>query len=946
MTLKIEKSFRGLLAKFVVIGFLTAFIIITASFQTAFAQTAPTLGTAGSFAVLGGSAVTNTGPTVITGDLGVSPGTAITGFPPGIVVGGATHAADAVALQAQNDTTTAYNELASQPCDTTFSVPTDIGGMTLVPGVYCFASSVQLTGTLTLNAGGNGNAVWIFKVGSTLITASNSKVSLINGAQQCNDFWQVGSSATLGTSTAFIGNILALTSISLDTNATVSGRTLARNGAVTMDSNTVSPAACVPPPVTPTSPTLGKAFSPATINAGGTSALTITLSNSDATAASITSPLVDNLPAGVVIGSTPSSTTCGGIVMADAGSSSITLTGGSIPANGSCTVTVPVTAANSGSFINSIAAGALVTSNGNNSAPAVATLTVNTPAAIAPTVNKAFSPATIAAGGTSTLTITLSNAGGTADTMTAPLTDTLPTGVLVSGAATTSCGGTAAATVGGSTVTLTGGSIPANGSCTLTVPVTAANAGNFVNSIAAGALQTNNGNNAGPGVSTLTVTGPGPTPTPTPTPVPTPTPAPSPTPTPKPSPTPTPVPSPTPIPKPSPTPTPVPIIAPTLTKVFAPATINMGASSTLTITLHNASSTIDKLTAPLVDQFPLDVILVGGGSNTCGGVVTATKGSSKVTLTGGSIPAKGSCTVTVAVTTTDCDGPHVNTIPIGALQTSKGHNPAAAVATLTIVNPPGATTPRVFKTFVPTAIKANGTSVLSIYLINHAAVAAKLTAPLIDNLPAGVVISGGGITTCGGVLTALKGSSKITLTGGSIPANSQCQITANVTASRIGQFINTIGAGTLHATTGTNVVGTVATLTVSTSAGTPPKVGKTFSPVTILSGGTSVLNITLTNPNATVATLTAPFTDVFPSGIIVSGGASTSCGGTVTAVKGSSQVTLTGGSIPASGSCKVTLTIAAEPSCKGLRTNEVVFGALQTNKGANTVAAFANITVN
>jgi hypothetical protein len=372
----------------------------------------------------------------------------------------------------------------------------------------------------------------------------------------------------------------------------------------------------------------------------------------------------------------------------------------------------------------------------------------------------------------------------------------------------------------------------------------------------------------------------------------------------------------------------------------------MGASSTLTITLHNASSTIDRITAPFVDQFPLDVILTGGGTNTCGGVVTALKGTSKVTLTGGSIPANGSCTVNVGVTTTDCDGPHVNTIPAGALVTDKGHNVAPATATLTIFDLPGAITPRVFKTFVPTAIKPGGISVLSIYLINHATVAAPLTAPFIDNLPAGVVISGGATDTCGGTLTATPGSSRVTLTGGSIPANSQCQITVNVTASGIGQFLNSIGAGTLHATTGTNAVGTVSTLTVSTSAGTPPRVGKTFSPVTILSGGTSILNITLTNPNATVATLTAPFTDVFPSGIVVSGGASTSCGGTLTAVKGSSQVTLTGGAIPANGSCKVTLTIAATPTCKGLRTNSLVYGVLQTNKGANTVPAYANITVN
>jgi hypothetical protein len=252
----------------------------------------------------------------------------------------------------------------------------------------------------------------------------------------------------------------------------------------------------------------------------------------------------------------------------------------------------------------------------------------------------------------------------------------------------------------------------------------------------------------------------------------------------------------------------------------------------------------------------------------------------------------------------------------------------------------------VFKTFAPTAIKPNGTSVLSIYLINHATVAAPLTTPFIDNLPAGVIISGGGTSTCGGTLTAVKGSSRVTLTGGSIPANNQCQITVNVTASGIGQFINSIGAGTLHATTGTNAVGTVSTLTVSTSAGTPPKVGKTFSPVTILSGGSSTLTITLTNPNTTAATLTAPFTDVFPSGIVVSGGATTSCGGTLTAVKGSSQVTLTGGSIPANSSCKVALTIAATPSCKGVRTNNLVYGILQTNKGANTAQASANITVN
>jgi len=205
----------------------------------ALAQTAPPLGAAASFAVLGGSTVTNTGPTIVTGDLGVSPGSAITGFPPGTVVGGSTHAADALAAQAQIDATTAYNNLAAQACTTTFGVPTDLGGMTLLPGVYCFASSAAVTGTLTLNAQGNANAVFVFKTGSTFITASGSSVVVINGGQNCNVFWQVGTSATLGTTSTVPGTIIALTSITLNTGASLSGRSIARNGAVTLDSNNV-----------------------------------------------------------------------------------------------------------------------------------------------------------------------------------------------------------------------------------------------------------------------------------------------------------------------------------------------------------------------------------------------------------------------------------------------------------------------------------------------------------------------------------------------------------------------------------------------------------------------------------------------------------------------------------------------------------------------------------
>ena len=220
---------------------------LTALTSPSHAQSAPPLGTTTNFAVLAGSTITNTGPTVISGtaanpgNLGVSPGSAITGFPPGILTGpgATTNANDAVAIQAQVDLITAYNNLAGRPT-TVDLTGQNLGGKTLVPGVYNFSSSAQLTGALTLNGLGNPNSVFIFNIGSTLTTASASTISLINGAQGGNVFWRVGSSATLGTTTSFIGDILALTSITLNTGATITcGAAWAQTGAVTLDTNTI-----------------------------------------------------------------------------------------------------------------------------------------------------------------------------------------------------------------------------------------------------------------------------------------------------------------------------------------------------------------------------------------------------------------------------------------------------------------------------------------------------------------------------------------------------------------------------------------------------------------------------------------------------------------------------------------------------------------------------------
>jgi uncharacterized repeat protein (TIGR01451 family) len=222
-------------------------------------------------------------------------------------------------------------------------------------------------------------------MGSTLTTASNSSVVLINGADACNVFWQVGSSATLGTTTSFVGNIFALTSITLNNGASVSGRVLARNGAVTLDNNTITAPVCGVAPVT--SIALDKTFSPGTINAGGTSTLTITLTNANGTIANLIGPLIDNLPAGLVVVPGSVSTTCietfgaglsplNGWFIVDTSKVGLTAEG-LIPANGSCTVTATVTAAAAGSYVNTLSAGALQTDLGNNAGSADATLTVN-----------------------------------------------------------------------------------------------------------------------------------------------------------------------------------------------------------------------------------------------------------------------------------------------------------------------------------------------------------------------------------------------------------------------------------------------------------------------------------------------------------------------------------------------------------------------------------------
>ena len=244
-TTRLSRAARRSLPAAALLG---TFAVVLAAGAQAAAVPVP-LGTAESFVVLAGSGITNTGATTLTGDIGTFPTTSLSNTG-SLTLTGTDHGGDVVTQGAKNDLVTAYDAAAGQgPVQAT---DVQLGGLTLTPGVYSSGGELQITGALTLDANGDPNAVFVFQTPSTLVTATDSTVVLVDGAQACNVYWQVTSSATIGVRSQFAGTLIALTDISLNTQATVQGRMLARNGAVTLDSNTIIRPLCLAAPPTST----------------------------------------------------------------------------------------------------------------------------------------------------------------------------------------------------------------------------------------------------------------------------------------------------------------------------------------------------------------------------------------------------------------------------------------------------------------------------------------------------------------------------------------------------------------------------------------------------------------------------------------------------------------------------------------------------------------------
>ncbi|HEY6352018.1 MAG TPA: choice-of-anchor D domain-containing protein [Candidatus Angelobacter sp.] len=593
-------------------------------------------------------------------------------------------------------------------------------------------------------------------------------------------------------------------------------------------------------------PSITKSFNPTTVAPSVASTITFSITNGNGV--TIDSSFSDSLPANLVVATPPNaSNTCGGTLTATAGAGSISFANPSLPV-GTCTIQVNVQSAVDNVYSNSVIINSADAGTGNTSS---ANLTVIS----APTIAKAFGAASIPLNGTTGLTFTINNTNTNLTLNGVVFTDSLPAGLIVAtpGNLNNTCGGTATAANGSSSVSLSGASLAAGASCTVSVTVQGTTAGVKSNSVS---VTSTNGGSGNTSNASITVVSP-----------------------------------------------------PTLTKVFGAASIPLNGTTSLSFTINNPNSSTTLTGIGFSDTLPAGLIVSApnGLTGSCGaGTITATQGTSVISLSGASLAAGGTCTFAVNVTGIAA-GTQNNTS--GNVTSVEGGTGGAASASIIVVAPPATT-----KTFTPGGIQPNGTSTMTITITNPAGNSVALTGlAFTDNFPANVVVAtpNGLTNTCGGIATATAGSGTVSLTGGTVAVNASCAVSANVTSAFTGSYPNDTGPVSSD-NGGTGNDGT-ATLSVAF----PPTISKLFLPDTVNVNGTSLLSFTINNPNSNSTppnsdvTLTGiAFTDALPAGVVVASpnNLSNNCGGTVTADPGSSTITLTGGTLgPAVGLMKIPL---------------------------------------
>jgi LPXTG-site transpeptidase (sortase) family protein len=663
---------------------------------------------------------------------------------------------------------------------------------------------------------------------------------------------------------------------------------------------------------------MNKQFSPIAIKVGGVSQLSVTIFNPNAfplTGATWQDSLTSIQPGLVIATPANLSNNCGGAATGASGTTTLSLTGGSVPAQvgttpGQCTVTVDVTSNTTGNLINTIPIGALSAQGSDNGTPVTisnttpASATLNVGSVQPPTVSKSFTPNIVWVGQTSQLAISINNNDPSITLTQASITDSLPLGVVLANPVSptlTNCGGSASLTAvaGGTSVTLNTATIAPATTCVIHVNVVSNAQAVYTNRIPANSLQTQQGaTNATAASANLSVQAIG------------------------------------------------------VSKAFLPASFSPGGTTTLTITLQNPTAAAYTGVA-FTDTLPAGLTVASApASPQCGGTITST--ATSIHLGGGTIPAgnittPGTCTISVQVTAPagTPSGTFTNTIPARTLTTTQGvTNLRSASATVTV----NGSDVRAIKSFSPTSIPGGGNSRLRLDFFAPGDTGLS-NFSVTDNLPAGLTISNSTPATTSGcgsgsVLTAVTGTTLISLTNGTVAAGARCRINVYVTGNTAGTYTNTIPPTNITDTEGRRPAGdTTAVLTVANQANLSIDVVKGFNPLTVFGGSASTMSVQLINPNTSALSGIA-FTDNMPAGMIIANPPNLTvgtCGGTLSGAPGAGTFSFSGGSLPASGTC--TLTLSVTMTVNGNLTNTIGAGAVTTVQGAsNPQAAAASLT--